>query len=248
MRALSLITAVAALLAVLATGAQAATRTGCDSRSPPQPIDRVDGVDAPKVAITFDERIGPLTRGILATFDRFGMSGTFYAVGREVRARPAKSRAILGAGHEIGNHSWDHADLTTLTAAQTRENLQRTNRTIRKVTGFQPCTFRPPGGVANATVTRQANSLALLHVNWTRASDPFTDDPIRICANALDDVRRGDIVLLHQIQHSADALPCILRGLRDRGLRSVPVTRLLGGDFTTGGNPRAPPRPVGLRG
>lgn len=233
MRALCLTMLGAALLAIAPAAAEAATRTGCDLPYPPQPVERVRGVSEPKVAVTFDEPLGSLTRGILATFDRFGMSGTFYAIGSEVRAKPAKARAVLDAGHEIGNHTWNHADLTTLTAAQAREDLQRTNRKIRTITGFRPCTFRPPGGVADAMVTRQANALELLHVNWTRGIDPFTGDPAAVCANALDDVRRGDIVLLHQVHHSADALPCILRGLRERGLRSAPVARLLGGDFTT---------------
>ena len=234
------------LLILLGTGpladapvrAEATTRAGCVTPHPPQPVERVADVAEPKVAITFDEPIGSLTHGILATFERFGMSGTFYAVGDQVRRSPAKARAILDAGHEVGNHSWKHTDLTTLTPAQAREDLRRTNRKIRSVTGFRPCTFRPPGGAANEKVTRLANSLALLHVNWTRVIDPFTEDPEAVCANALDDVERGDIVLLHQVPHSAEALPCILRGLRDRGLRSVPVARLLGGDFTTRERPR----------
>lgn len=242
----ALIAALAVFLVPTAPPARTAppaARTGCETPTPPQPVERVPGAGA-RVAVTFDEPLGPLTREILATLDRFRMSSTFYAVGREVRDAPARAKEIVAARHELGNHSWRHAELTQLIPAQVRRDLRRTNRVLRRVTGFRPCTFRPPGGVADEAVTREANALELVQVNWTTASDPFTDDPSKVCASALDGIVRGTIVLLHQVPHSAEALPCILRGLRDRGLRSVPVARLLGGDFTRARalRPRVGPR------
>ena len=186
-----------------------------------------------RVSVTFDEHLGPLTRPILKTFADYRMSGTFFSTGRDVRERPRLARAIVHDGHEIGNHSWNHEDLTQLPNGGAA-NLRRTDRAITRVTGYRPCTMRPPFLLYDSGVTAAAHGLNLRTILATRSNDWLLVDPTAICDYALDDVASGDIILMHQLETSATALPCIFSGLRDRGLVSVPVFHLLGGTVRTG--------------
>ncbi|MFJ6897470.1 polysaccharide deacetylase family protein [Streptomyces hokutonensis] len=77
---------------------------------------------------------------------------TFFTVGQNVAAHPELVRAEAKAGHEVGNHSWNHPDLTRLTTAQIRLQLERTSAAIKAATGKPPTLFRPPYGAINAQV------------------------------------------------------------------------------------------------
>ena len=197
-----------------------------------EPVSRAR-TDEREVSITFDEPIGRLTERILDSFSAYRMRGTFYAVGDEVVRHPHASREILERGHELGNHTFEHEDVSMLPDFGFA-TMQAANRTIRDRTGFRPCTFRPPGLAYNRRALRAASSLRLTTVTATRGNDVFTADSAEIAEYALDGIRPGDIILMHQVEPSADALPRILRGLRARNLRSVPVAELLGGRLVSG--------------
>jgi len=223
-----------AILGASASTAVGATPTGCevpDIKGEPLRQAAAYAGDTDKVAVTFDEHLGPNTEAILDTFAASGMTGTFYQVGRDIRDHRAKARRIVADGHELGNHSWSHADQTALTSREIFEDLRSANRAAERVTGFRPCTFRPPGLRWNRTEARQVARLDLEPIGATRGNDVFVADPAAICANALEAIMPGDIILMHQVPGSVEALPCILRGIRERGLRSVPVVKLLGGEF-----------------
>jgi len=187
--------------------------------------------DRPRVSITYDESWGPWTRELARTYARFDMAGTFFAVGEQVRERPRIARSILHQGSEIGNHTWSHPNLTTLADSGLQE-LRRTQRVIRRVSGFRPCLMRPPGGYTNDALTAVATRLHLTTVMWN-GGVLLDDSARRLAQRVLANIKPGDIVLEHQWVGTApvEALPLILEGLRERGLRSVPVTTLLGGHF-----------------
>jgi peptidoglycan-N-acetylglucosamine deacetylase len=186
-----------------------------------------------EVSITFDDAFGPPTDEILQTFADYRMHGTFFVIGSDAAEHPSRTRDVLDAGHELGNHSMNHRDSALLPDFGFAE-MRSASRTIRHLTGFRPCEFRPPYLSYNDGVVRAADRLDLTTVTATRGNDMFTTDPDAVASYALQDIGPGDIILMHQIPQSAAALPEILSGLRDRGLRSVSVTDLLGGTFSTG--------------
>ncbi len=223
-----------AILATLAPTAAGATPTGCEVPDvQPEPLRQAAAYagDTDKVSVTFDEYLGPQTETILDSFAAARMTGTFYEIGRDIRDHPERARRIVAEGHELGNHSRSHADQTALTAPQIFKDLRSANRTAKRVTGFRPCTFRPPFLQWNETEARQVARLDLEPISATRGNDAFVADPAAICANALEAIAPGDIILMHQVPGSVAALPCVLAGIRERGLRSVPVVKLLGGEF-----------------
>jgi peptidoglycan/xylan/chitin deacetylase (PgdA/CDA1 family) len=186
------------------------------------------GTSQPWCSITYDEHLGKNTQSILNAFAAAGMHGTFFTVGKELAAKPTLAQEILDLGHEIGNHSWNHARLTTLSdhgAAQ----LSLTNQRMASVVGFTPGTMRPPFGKLDAQVVNTATALGLATVKWNLAANIFETDPAVVTSRVLAGVARGVIVILHQVDSHAQALPGILSGLTARGLSSVPVAQLLGG-------------------
>jgi peptidoglycan-N-acetylglucosamine deacetylase len=99
------------------------------------------------VRLTFDD--GPnrtATPEILETLAAHGVTATFFVVGQMAAANPALVRREGREGHIIGNHSWDHPDLTQLDRAQVESELQDTNDVIEQVTGTTPTRWRPPYG------------------------------------------------------------------------------------------------------
>lgn len=67
---------------------------------------------------------------------------------------------MAAEGHEVASHTWDHKILTKITPAQIRDELERTDRAIERITGKRPTLMRPPQGGTDDTVTRHAASWA----------------------------------------------------------------------------------------
>lgn len=186
-----------------------------------------------RVALSFDEFIGPETRRILDALDRANAHATFFVVGEQAREHEPLVRRMVRDGHELGNHSFDHPDLTTLEPAQRRSQLRRTQRNAVRIAGFEPCLMRPPFGAVNEPVVADAQALGLGTVKWDIVGGEIYGFGSRdVAEGILDQVRPGSIVLMHQIEVTPKAVRLILAGLRERGLRSVPVVKLLGGQFT----------------
>lgn len=97
------------------------------------------------VAFTFDD--GPdaqFTRQILNIFRKVNGKATFFMVGEQIDANEEIAREVYEAGHEIGNHTYTHPDLTTISLEEATIELQRMDDRIRELTGKSPSSFRPP--------------------------------------------------------------------------------------------------------
>nr|WP_239149301.1 polysaccharide deacetylase family protein [Streptomyces sp. SID12501] len=127
-----------------------------------------DDTDCEKVrcvALTFDDGpAAPETSTLLTYLAQYDARATFFTVGQNVVAHPDLVRAEARAGNEVGNHSWNHPDLTKLTPRQISYQLNRTSAAIKAATGKAPALFRPPYGAVNSTV-RHATTLS--PVLWT---------------------------------------------------------------------------------
>src|SRR3954451_6352057 len=174
------------------------------------------------VRLTFDD--GPnrtATPQILDTLTAHGVRATFLVVGQMAAANPALVRRESQQGHTIGNHSWDHPDLTKLDPAQVKSELQRTNDVIKQPTGTTPTQWRPPYGATNSAVQAAAKevgltSMVLLTVDPRDWADP---PATTVRERVLRAVRPDSIVLLHDGTgaNTPEALPMILNGLAEMG-------------------------------
>lgn len=187
--------------------------------------------DQPVVALTFDDGPHPTqTQVLLDLFAREKIKVTFFEVGKNVAKHPELARAVLAAGHEIGNHSKTHPQLGGKTdIALVRPEVVETQAIIKDATGFTPVLFRAPflsQGPALWTVLGELKlpSIAAAHSasDWDGAVT--TEQIIENCGKA----GPGDIVILHTWpKKTADALPEIITRLRAKGLRFVTVSELL---------------------
>jgi peptidoglycan/xylan/chitin deacetylase (PgdA/CDA1 family) len=192
-----------------------------------------------EVAITFDDGPnGEDTLAIAAILEQYGVRGTFFLVGKAVEKQPEVARQLIAHGHVTGDHSFHHDAWRYLDPRY--PELDRTQRTIQRLAGVCPSFFRPPHGTHTPFMSHVVDSERMSLVTWdVSARDWVEDDPARLARNILAKVRPGSIILLHDgidgipgADRSVvvQALPAILDGLRDRGLKPVTLDRLLGKD------------------
>ncbi len=183
-----------------------------------------------ELALTFDDGPEPLyTTLLLDTLDQLGLKATFFLVGQRVEQFPYLARDIAAAGHEFGNHSFHHRNLTRLEPVEVDEELLATQVAIQRATGVTPRYFRPPGGRYDTTVLRVAASRRLITVFWTDNPGDYLQYRERTLeARLLGRVGGGGILLLHTgIDQTIQILPETTRILRGRGFGLGSVSMLL---------------------
>lgn len=218
----------------------------------PGPTPRPDGVSlvvthGPRgsnaVALTFDMggRLDPavaivdwlIAHDVAATVFPTGETVAATSAGRAVAARVAAHPDLF----TIGNHTWDHPDLTTLSAVQIADQLNRTDAAVETATGRSTKPWlRPPYGSQDAAVRAAAGAAGWTYTvmwdvdtaDWKAETDggPTADD---VVAKVLSRAQGGSIVLMHLGGwHTLEALPRIVDGLRAKGLEPVTLDQLLG--------------------
>ncbi|MFG2000746.1 polysaccharide deacetylase family protein [Spirillospora sp. NPDC048911] len=205
------------------------------TRTPPPA--RTDCTKVKCVALTFDDGPGPYTARLLDMLAERKARATFFVVGTNADAHPELLRREAAGGHEIGNHTQSHRDLSRLPAMQVNSDIQRTDEIVRAATGRAPTLLRPPYGATNATVAGVARSLGMPQILWNVDTRDWHDHDARIVADrAVSNARPGAIILMHDIHRtSVEAVPRILERLRDKGYTFAAVSELLAGRTVTPG-------------
>lgn len=180
-----------------------------------------------KVALTFDDGPHPtITMQILNTLDKYDAKATFFVVGNRVDDYSDVLIETVKRGHEIGNHTWNHARLTALSSENVLEQIRLTNEAIKNVTGQYPDVFRPPYGDKNKRVTDLIDLPAVL---WTIDSlDWKHRDSSKLLPMIKKNMHNNAIILMHDIhQSTADGLESVLKYLQNEGYEFVTVSELL---------------------
>jgi len=182
------------------------------------------------VALTFDDGPGPYTKRLLAMLAAAHHTKvTFFLIGGSIVGREGIVRQEVAQGHAIGDHTWDHRDLSTLSKRAIRSELARTRAEIVRVTGGPVNLMRPPYGATDKRVGQVARGLKLAQIVWDVDTNDWLDRNSAIVAHrAISRAHRGDIILMHDIHPTTvNAVPKILRGLAKRGFTCVTVPDLL---------------------
>jgi peptidoglycan-N-acetylglucosamine deacetylase len=204
------------------------------------------GTSGSRIALTFDD--GPEPRStprILDILRQHHVKATFFVVGRQVEEHPGILRRIVDEGHTIGNHSYDHADMSNLTPGQMRIELQRTQKAVDKALGYhyRMAVMRPPygnpyvgGSDALPTFQRIVRQERLFPVVWTIDPQDYVmdGDPQGVVDNVVRQDREGrkqdrdEVVLMHDVHpQDARALPGIINHFERQGREFVGVNELL---------------------
>ncbi|GAA1278310.1 hypothetical protein GCM10009677_35720 [Sphaerisporangium rubeum] len=191
----------------------------------------VDCAKVKCIALTFDDGPGRHTGKLLKTLSKNKTKVTFFLMGRQADRYPGTARAIARAGHEIGNHTYDHPHLTSLYDGLIRDELVRAQDSIERATGRRPTLMRPPYGDTDERVSGIAAELGLAQILWNRtARDWELRNTKAITKRVLGDAARDKVVLMHDIwPETVAAMPGILRSLKKKGYHVVTVSTLLRG-------------------
>jgi peptidoglycan-N-acetylglucosamine deacetylase len=179
-----------------------------------------------QVAITFDDGPHPkYTQTILDILKAHNAKATFFVLGSRVDFYPGITKRIVKEGHEIGNHTWDHKDLKTLSPEDIIEELEKTNHAVKYATGIEPQIMRPPYGSINNQIE---STLELPSILWTVDTlDWKSHDPNAILTIVKEETKEGSIVLMHDIHKSSvDSLNDVLTFLQNQGYEFVTVSEL----------------------
>lgn len=200
---------------------------------PQMPGSRVSRVAVPEkiVALTFDDGPhGVLTPRVLDILDRYNAKGTFFVLGSNVRTHPALLQRMVSRGHEIGNHTWNHMNMSRASREAIAADLAKTNEAIVSACGVKPRLMRPPYGAGNAALSSwMKESIGATTVLWDVDTNDWRKPGVQTVINrAVNGARSGSIILVHDIHKSTvDAVEGIVKGLQARGFQLVTVSELM---------------------
>lgn len=169
----------------------------------------IAGRDPQQFALTYDDGPNPAaTPFLLEVLAHHRVRATFFMIGRFVRQQPALARAVVQAGHLIGNHTMTHPRLAWQSAERIRQELRDTNCLLEDVLGVPVRYFRPPHGARRPYVMKAASELGLSTVQWNvTGSDWKSIDAQAITKNVEHGIKRnqardqGSNILLHDGGH-----------------------------------------------
>lgn len=123
--------------------------------------------EEPKISISFDAAWGNEdTAQILEILKKHNVKATFFMTGGWVKAYPDDVKAIYAAGHDLGNHSENHKNMSQLSAEQCKEEIEAVHKRVQELTGFDMTLFRPPYGDYNDTLVQTAESMGYYAIQW----------------------------------------------------------------------------------
>lgn len=190
----------------------------------------VDCREVKCIALTFDAGPSEHSARLLDILKEEQVPATFFLLGRRhIERYPELVRRMADEGHEVANHTWTHRRLTDLEPDEVREELERPNEEIERLTGRRPTLMRPPQGRTDDTVHDISRELGLSEVLWSvTAKDYATTDSDLITRRVLADASRDGVILLHDLYDgTVPAVPGIIAELKKRGYVFVTVPQLL---------------------
>ncbi|MCW2855853.1 MAG: polysaccharide deacetylase [Marmoricola sp.] len=243
----SMTAALTIVLAPCAVLVPAAAHASTGGQRPPVPAPCSAGL----VALTFDD--GPsktVTPVLVKTLLAKKVPATFFMIGSRIRTAPAAGRLVQNSGFKIGNHTWDHPQLTMLSDDAVHRELQMTRREMLADHLVPSNLMRPPYGAINPRVRRDIRAFGLVPVLWTIDSRDWAGGgPAQIAGRVLSALRphQTNIVLQHDgvtnSPASVAAVPEIVRVARRRGFCFTHLGEH-GGMADTPGPPPTPPVPA----
>jgi polysaccharide deacetylase family sporulation protein PdaB len=183
------------------------------------------------VALTFDD--GPVnkaTEEILAILKEKDVKATFFVIGKQAEKFPMLVTQEIAEGHEVGNHTYSHPQLTKLSKNKIEEELDKTEKEILKV-ATKPSFFRPPEGAYDNTVFKIARHNEYSIILWSIDTNDWRYPSVgEIVNSVLKDVKPGSIILLHDGLYPSstpEALWFIIDSLKSQGYEFVTISELL---------------------
>lgn len=182
-----------------------------------------------KIAITFDTTWPENNiEEILKILDKYNAKATFYVVGLWIDDFPKEVKEIDKKGHEFGNHSNKHPNMTTTSKDRIIKELDITDAKLLDTIGKMSKTFRFPEGEFNDEAVECVESTGRKCIQWDVDSIDWKGDGADIEAErVLKKAKEGSIVLFHNAKYTPQSLEIVLKSLKDKGYEFVTVSDLI---------------------
>lgn len=188
--------------------------------------------DKPQVALSFDAAWGNEdTAQIMDILAKHNVKVTFFMTGGWVENCPEDVKYIASQGHDLGNHSENHKNMSQLSDEEIRSELQKVHDKVKALTGQDMTLFRPPYGDYDDQVVTVSRDMGYYPVQWDVDSldwkDYGTESIIKTVLNHKH-LGNGSIILMHNgAKYTPAALDAVITGLQDAGYELVPISQLI---------------------
>jgi peptidoglycan-N-acetylmuramic acid deacetylase len=174
--------------------------------------------------LTFDNGYeNGYTTPILDTLKKEKVPATFFLTGHYVESATDIVKRMIKEGHEIGNHSYGHPNMSNLSEARMKEEWQKFDRVLKEKTGIERTRYvRPPAGVFSESLLAYGNELGYRHMFWSIAFvDWYADKPqgkAYSYNHLMNQLHPGAVILMHTVSpDNAQALPDFIRDAKKEG-------------------------------
>ncbi|MED4460705.1 glycosyltransferase [Metabacillus fastidiosus] len=207
----------------------------------PQPfhVARYGKPKTKEVVLSFDDGPDPkYTTQILDILDKNHIKGTFFIVGKNALLHPELVKKMHAEGHEIGNHTFTHPNISSVTSFQTKMELNANQRLFQETTGHSMTLFRPPY-TAGAEPSKKRDLIPILRaqdMGYTMVGELIDSDDWKaissdeIVNRVLDQLPKGNVILFHDSggdrSNTVKALPIIIKKLKERGYTFTTISNL----------------------
>ena len=158
-----------------------------------------------KILLTFDDGPNPGTsEKILSTLNNLNISSLHFCVGENLKRYNELVKNFLNEGHTIGNHTYHHKTLTSLSANEALEEIKSVNSLMRNVYNYNIKYFRPPYGRINFRTKKVMDETGMKCVMWNLITYDYKNDIKRVKFSIDNYLQNNSIVVLHDNNKSSD--------------------------------------------
>ncbi|MDD4125117.1 MAG: polysaccharide deacetylase family protein [Eubacteriales bacterium] len=187
-----------------------------------------------RLALTFDDGPDPkFTDEILTVLDKYNVKATFFVVGKNADLYREPLRRVIDMGHEVGSHTYSHISLTERNLEAYMDDIRKEEELLMREFYYKPTLFRPPGGRFNSQAIEavyKAGYKYVLYSWWIDAKDWKDVSVQSIVGDIMENVRGGDIILLHDAHSGKSSTPAaldiLIPALQQQGYQFVTVSEL----------------------
>ena len=181
------------------------------------------------VALSFDD--GPVknTLEILDILDRYNAKAAFFCIGKNIEKHPDIFKEIIKRGHIVGNHTFSHTRKMGFLKSKTIYNeILRCDEIAERTGGVKMNLFRPPFGIINPKTQKALKQSGHQVIGWNvRPYDAITRSPEKILRRITKDLKKGDLILLHDnMPKTSVILEQLLVILEQRNISTVRPDKL----------------------
>lgn len=188
--------------------------------------------DKPQIALTFDAAWGNEdTKQIMEVLRKHNVKVTFFMTGGWVNSYPEDVKMILTEGHDLGNHSENHKNMSQISDSEIKEEVMKVHEKVKELTGYDMFLFRPPYGDYDNHVIKGVRACGYYPIQWDVDSLDWKDYGVDSIVDTVCNHKHlgnGSIILCHNgAKYTAQALDTLITTLKDKGYEFVPLSQLI---------------------